>query len=393
MMVVPKKKLREWSLTGRIDMHQMKRAFKAVKRNRGAAGVDKQSIEMFEGNLQENLERLMYELKRDVYVPLPLRRHYIPKEPDQWRPLGIPTVRCRVAQEVARRVLAVVFDPLFHSSSHGFIRRRSCHTAMREVREVFESGLRWVVKIDIAKFFDNIPHEIILGFVEREISDGTMIRLVKKFLRAGVMEEGKLKPTVKGTPQGGVISPLLANLVLNHLDWTLERHGIRFVRYADDAVAFASSRDDAEKALEVIRQCVEGDLGLLLHPEKTRITRFADGFNFLGFHVTSQTITMSEKAIGRFKDKVREITTRCHNLDAKVVERLNQVIRGTVYYFSADFSSTRRLYRPLDAWIRRRIRCMKYKRFTRTDNCHMTNAWIANLGIDGCRDLEMAMSR
>lgn len=140
---------------------------------------------------------------------------------------------------------------------------------MREVRRNFESGLRWVVKIDIKGFFDNIPHEIIMGLVEREISDGKMIRLVKKFLRAGVMEEGKLKPTVKGTPQGGVISPLLANLVLNHLDWTLESHGIRFVRYADDAVAFARSRDDAEKALEVIRQCVEGDLGLLLHPENT----------------------------------------------------------------------------------------------------------------------------
>lgn len=230
------KKRKVHSLTGRITSKLMHQAFRAVKKNRGAAGIDKVSIKMFDVNLEENLAALMRDLKTGTFRPKPLRRKMIPKGPDttKLRPLGIPVVRDRVAQEVIRKLLAPIFEPQFHDASYGFIPKRNCHQAIERVLEYHRQGDRFVLDADIAGFFDNIPHRVIMAAVAAEVSDGNILRLVEKFLTAGVMENGVFKPSTVGTPQGGVISPLLANIVLNRLDWQLHQHGFRFARYADD---------------------------------------------------------------------------------------------------------------------------------------------------------------
>ena len=216
------KKIKVHSLTGRITPELMRKAFKAVKRNRGAAGIDKVSIKMFEDNLDENLAALMRDLKAGTFRPKPLRRTMIPKGPDsnKLRPLGIPVVRDRVAQEVVRSLLAPVFEPLFHDASYGFIKGRNCHQAIERVLELHRQGYKVVLDADIKGFFDNIPHKIIMDAVAAEIADGNILRLVEKFLTAGVMENGVFKPTTIGTPQGGVITPPTI-LQKTGLAWTL----------------------------------------------------------------------------------------------------------------------------------------------------------------------------
>lgn len=392
MLKVPKKKLRVHSLTGRITYSVLMKAFKAVRRNRGAAGIDKQTIIMFEANLAENLMALERKLKSGSYLPIPLRRKYIPKEgrPAESRPLGIPAVRCRVGQEVIRSLINTIFERIFHDSSHGFRIDRSCHIAMQQLIAYHNQGYTVVLDADIKAFFDNISHRLIMDMVASEISDGNILRIIKKFLQAGVMEEGKFKPTRKGTPQGGGLSPLLANIVLNHLDWTLEKHGYKFVRYADDFLVLCKTRRQAEKALQVVKQCVEVDLGLELNPDKTRITTFGKGFDFLGYYTSARTIRMSSKAEERFKMKIRKHTRRNYNLDAEVVIKVNRVIRGTVNYFYTSFTTDLRQFNRLDKWIRKRIRCMKYKRIRISDNQHLLNKHIRRMGFFTCRELCLA---
>ena len=364
------KKIKVHSLTGRITPELMRKAFKAVQRNRGAAGVDKVSIQMFEANLDENLAALMRDLKAGTFRPKPLRRTMIPKGPDtdKLRPLGIPVVRDRVAQEVIRRLLAPVFEPLFHDASYGFIQGRNCHQAIQRVLELHRQGYKVVLDADIQGFFDNIPHKIIMDAVAAEIADGNILRLVKSFLTAGVMENGVFKPTTIGTPQGGVISPLLANLVLNHLDWRLHEAGYHFVRYADDFVVVCRTKQQAQEALTLVERVLAEALGLALSVEKTKVTTFGKGYDFLGFTLSSHSRRMREKSVLKFKAKVRSLTVRKCNLDAEVIQCLNQVVRGTANYFGTCFSTNRTLFDKLDKWIRMRLRCMKWKRKSYRDN-------------------------
>lgn len=364
------KKIKVHSLTGRIDSRLMRQAFQAVKRNRGAAGVDKVSIQMFAANLEENLTALMRELKTGTFKPLPLRRVHIPKGPGttKLRPLGIPVVKDRIAQEVVRRLLAPIFEPRFHDHSYGFIPGRNCHQAVEQVLEFHRQGHPVVLDADIQGFFDNLSHRIIMEAVAAEVADGNILDLVQRFLTAGVLEEGLFQPTTVGTPQGGVISPLLANIVLNRLDWQLHAAGYRFVRYADDFVVLCQDRRQAQEALRLVRQVLEGELGLQLSPEKTKITTYGSGYDFLGFRLSSRSRRMRDKSVRKFKDKVREITTRHHNLDSGIVARLNQVIRGTAHYFATRFATCRWTFQKLDSWIRMRLRAMKLKRKNYNDN-------------------------
>jgi group II intron reverse transcriptase/maturase len=293
------------SRTGRIPLDTLHQAFKAVKRHRGAAGLDKQSIKRCEANLEENLLALRRALQAGPSQPIPLRRVYIPKGKGAFRPLGIPTVRCRVAQEVIRAVMEPICAPTFHDSSHGVRRHRSGHTAMGQLVEWPQHGYRVVGDADLQGCFESLPHQLILDLGARESADGNILWLITKFLRAGVMEEGEVRPTHKGTPQGGVSSPLLANLVLNHLDWHLEAQGYKCVRSADDFVVRCKTTRQAEKALAAVTACVEEELGLALNPEKTHLTTFGQGFAFLGYHVTARTIRMGGKAEERFKTKIK----------------------------------------------------------------------------------------
>jgi group II intron reverse transcriptase/maturase len=363
------KKRKVHSLTGRIDDRLMMRAFKAVKKNRGAAGIDKVSIQMFEQNLEANLLALQRELKQGTFVPQPLRRVWSPKDAKgtKFRPLGIPAVKDRVAQEVIRRLLEPIFEPLFHDCSFGFRPKRSCHRAIERVLSFHQQGRRVILDADIAGFFDNIPHHLIVGSVAEEVADGNILGLVEKFLAAGVMDNGVFKPTTIGTPQGGVISPLLANIVLNKLDWRLEVKGYRFVRYADDFVVVCETRQEATAALAAVEEIMT-ELGLTLSPEKTKIGSYGKGYEFLGFRLSSKSRTMRPKSLEKFQAKIRELTRRHHNLDARVIEKLNQVIRGTANYFAPNFSTCIKLFQRLDKWIRMRVRCMKFKRKSEFDN-------------------------
>jgi group II intron reverse transcriptase/maturase len=364
------KKIKVHSLTGRITAKLMRQAFQAVKRKRGAAGIDKVSIDLFAANLEENLTALMRQLKTGTYRPLPLRRVYIPKGLDKTklRPLGIPVVRDRVAQEVIRRLLAPVFEPQFHKRSYGFIPGRNCHQAIERVLELHGQGYCVILDADIQGFFDNLDHRIIMAAVAAEVADGNILDLVERFLTAGVMEEGAFRRTVMGTPQGGVISPLLANIVLNRLDWQLDAAGYHFVRYADDFVVLCQTTQQAQEALRLVERVLEGELGLKLSPEKTRTTTYGKGYDFLGFRLSSRSRRMRDKSEQKFKARVRELTQRHRNLDCRVVQGLNQVIRGTANYFATWFSTCRWKFQKLDSWIRMRMRAMKLKRKNYNDN-------------------------
>ncbi len=382
MMVEPLK-IKHHSLTGRINLKLMREAFRAVKRNKGKAGVDRVSIEMFDQHLEQNLESLMRDLKRGTFQPRPARRAYIDKGGGKLRPLGIPTVRDRVAQEVLRRLLSPLFEPLFHDDSHGFRPGRSCHSAMERVMEVWRAGHRHLLDADISGFFDCIPFRVIMQGLTNVVADGNILRLVERFLTAGVMEDGVVRSTTLGTPQGGVLSPLLANIALNFLDWHLDKLGYRFVRYADDFIVLCRTERQAKEARQAVEQFVE-QLGLSLSPEKTRVTTFREGFTFLGFDVTSSSVKMRAKSVEKFKARVRELTVRCHNLDARKIEKLNAVMRGVAHYFGTSFSTCVYQFRELDCWYRMRLRCMRLKRKTRHANHRIK---IKHLRRHGCRFL------
>jgi RNA-directed DNA polymerase len=385
-------KLKEHSLTGRITFELMTKAFKAVKRNRGAAGVDKVTIAMYESNLTQNLLSLMRELKTGRYKPKPLRRVHIPKGMGKTRPLGIPAVKCRIAQEVLRQLISPIFERRFHPNSFGFRPGRNCHQAIERLLQLSREGLRYIVDVDIKGFFDNIPHKLIMESLAAKIADGNILNTIERLLNSGVMEEGKLRPTVKGTPQGGVISPLLANAALDHLDWYLEDQNLQFVRYADDFVVICKTRKGAEKALELVRNYLS-EMLLEVSPEKTKVCHFSEGFNFLGFKIKSRSIVMRDKSKGKFMDAIRDITTRSHNLDKEIIERLNRVIRGTVNYFGTAFSMMSTSFFKLDRWIRKRIRCMKHKRISKEDNWRCTIKRIRKMGLLSCHELYKARLR
>jgi RNA-directed DNA polymerase len=382
-------KLKNYSLTGRINEELMLKAFKAVKKNRGSAGIDKVSIAMYESNLSENLPSLLRELKQGTYRPTPLRRVYIPKGQGKTRPLGIPSVKCRVAQEVLRRLINPTFECRFHNNSFGFRTGRNCHQAVKQLLQYAEQGYRYVVDVDIKGFFDNIPHNLIMESIAARIADGNILNLIERLLNSGVMEEGKLKPTIKGTPQGGVISPLLSNIALNHLDWFMEEQKIIFVRYADDFVMLCKTKPEAEKALDRVRTFLK-DMELEVSPEKTRICHFSEGFDFLGFTIKSRSVQMRTKSKEKFQNSIRDITTRSHNLEKEVIEKLNRVIRGTVNYFGTEFSTMKTMFSKLDRWIRKRIRCMKYKRIWLTDNWRHKIKHMEKMGLLSCYNLYKA---
>ena len=380
MALFPIAKPKAHSLTGRITQPLLLAAFQAVRRNRGAAGIDKVSIHMFEANLAQNLLALERDLKSGSFQPLPLRRKFLDKGGGKFRPLGIPAVRDRVAQEVLRRLLHPIFEPLFHDASFGFRPGRNCHQALALAMKYHDQGYRVILDADIVGCFDNLPQALIKEAVAAQVADGNILNLVEKFLRAGVMENGVFKPTTVGTPQGGVVSPLLANIVLNHLDWQLHKLGYRFVRYADDFVVLCQTKAQAEEAKTQVSHILN-QLGLTLSPEKTRITTYGKGYSFLGFVMSSRSRRMRPKSEQKFQDNVRELTVRSRNLDAQCIEKLNRVIQGTANYFATRWSTNRWLLRRLDEWIRRRLRCMKYKRFSYHDNHRMRLKQFARLGL------------
>jgi RNA-directed DNA polymerase len=369
------------SLTGRINLDSLEDAFWCVRRNRGAAGIDRVSINLYERQLFQNLAALERRLKGGTYQSLPLRRVHIPKgNTGETRPLGIPAVADRVAQEMVRQLLNPLFEGIFHDDSYGFRPRRSCHKAVRRVLELKRQGYQHVLDADIKGFFNNIPHHVIMNGVSQLVADGNILFLVEQFLRAGVMEDGVFRSTDLGTPQGGVISPLLANITLNSLDWALHHAGFRFVRYADDFVVLTKSEPKVREAHDLVLQHL-ASLGLSLSAEKTKMTTFRLGFAFLGFDISAWSVKMRSKSVEKFKDKIRELTIRKENLDQRTIKKINQVVRGTANYFGSDFSHCQAIFRTLDGWMRMRIRCMKFKRKCFTDNWRLRLKHLRHQGL------------
>ncbi len=390
---LPVKARKAHSLTGRITNDLMIKAFKAVKKNRGAAGIDKTSISMFEKQLEQNLTRLMKDLKSGAYQPKPLRRKLIPKAQGKFRPLGIPAVRDRVAQEVIRKLIEPYFEPHFSELSFGFRPNRSCHQAIREMLKFWKQGYCIVLDADIQGFFDNIQHELIIDLVAQKIADGNILRTIRKFLKAGVMEDGVLKKTSMGTPQGGVISPLLANIVLDVLDKELAKAGYIFVRYADDFLVLAKSTPDCEKALDLVQSVIEEKLQLKLSPEKTKITSFKKGFEFLGFFFSTNGASMRTKSVEKIKEKIKTITIRSHNISDETIRKLNRVTRGVANYYLTDFSTVKTQFSHIDGRIRKRLRCMKKKRISANDNRRIPNRFFHRKGLLSLYELTKGSQR
>lgn len=277
-------KLKWHSVYGQILFdRKIKTAWENVKVNKGAGGIDEETLESYEKNLEENLENLLMKLRAKDYVPSPVRRVYIPKKNGKKRPLGIPTIEDRIVQQALRNVLEPKFEKdIFHKWSCGYRPNVGAKRVLQLIMWNIENGYNYIYDCDIRGFFDNIPHKKLLKVLNKYIADGTVLDMIWKWLKAGYMEEGKYHQVDSGTPQGGVISPLLANIYLNELDWTLDQHGIKFVRYADDFLLFAKSKEEIKKAEEVTKEVLK-ELGLEISVEKTKIVDFNnDDFDFLG---------------------------------------------------------------------------------------------------------------
>jgi group II intron reverse transcriptase/maturase len=250
---------------------------------------------------------------------------------------------------------------------------------MERLLEIWRSGHRHVLDADISGFFDNIPQAVVMRGLSYVVADGNILTLVERFLTAGVLENGIVQSTTLGTPQGGVLSPLLANIALNFLDWHLDELGLHFVRYADDFVVLCRTEHQAKEARIQIEQFLE-QLGLSLSPTKTRVTTFKKGFTFLGFAVTSWSVKMRPKSVENFRTRIRDLSTRSHNLDAQVIEKLNSVIRGVSRYFGTWFTKCRKQFRELDEWLRTRLRSMRLKRKSRLAQCRIEIKHFRRMG-------------
>jgi RNA-directed DNA polymerase len=364
------------SLIGQVyDPRNLARAWSRVKENRGAGGVDRVSIDRFEREHRRYLTVLHQRLAEGSYRPLPVRRVEIDKPGSTAkRPLGIPTVVDRVCQQALRQVLEPIFEPTFSEVSFGFRPGRSAHMAMRRIWGQMQAGGRWIVDADIADFFGTISHDRLVALVAERVADGKVLSLVRQMLTAGVLRDGVYESTIAGTPQGGVISPLLSNIYLHVFDEQMQRAGFQLTRYADDWLCVCRTREEAERALASARAVLEGQLGLRIHPEKTRIVHVSQGFEFLGYKIglgrglrfkpggIGLYAIPRQRSVDRFKDKVRALTRRRIAVPLEeLIHVLNPVIRGWGMYYRR--ANVRRLFNRLNRWIVRRIWGWRFKRW------------------------------
>lgn len=336
----------------------LRAAFTRVKANRGAAGVDQVTVAMYEVRLEANLTALSQSLRDETYRPQAIRRHWIPKGPRERRPLGIPTVRDRVVQTALRLVLEPIFDVTFAPHSYGFRPRRGAKDALRRVDGLLRAGYRYIVDADLQAYFDTIPHAPLRARVASKVSDSRVLALVEAFLQQPIFE-GLAQWTVdEGTPQGAVISPLLANLYLDPLDHAMAAAGFEMVRYADDFVVLCRTAEEAGQALSIVQRWTEA-ASLQLHPEKTHLVdmQHLGGFDFLGYHFERRFRLPRKKSLRKLKEAVRQKTRRRatgHSL-AVIIDDLNRTLRGWFEYFKHSRSTA---FIPIDAWVRMRLRCI-----------------------------------
>lgn len=337
------------------SLKSLKAAWSKVKSKRGSAGIDEISIERFEQNCGYYLEELSRELQSGILKPLPVKRVYIPKASGGKRPLGIPAVKDRVVQMSLKHVLEPIFEQKFSEISYGFRPGRGAKDALRSINHGLRQGYNWVVDADIKGYFDNIDHDMLMQRIERHISDGRLLKLIRTYLEHDVMDDGKLWTSQQGTPQGAVLSPLLANIYLDDLDKIVgDEH--RMVRYADDFVILCKSREEAEYALIKVREWMETNK-LELHPTKTKIINENDdddGFDFLGYNFKKGERTVKESSYKAFRAKIKLMTRRTQGVGLDVIiNALNPVLRGWFEYFK---HAKYWVFQKIDGFVRRRLR-------------------------------------
>ncbi len=342
-----------------LDTQNVSAAWKRVKANRGAPGVDGITIDEFPTCFREHWPRLREALLAGTYVPAPARRKELEKPDGGVRLLGIPTVLDRLIQQAIAQQLGPIFDPGFSDHSYGFRPHRSAHDAVRHVADTIKSGRRFAVDLDLSKFFDRVNHDVLMVRLARKVTDKRVLRLIGRYLRAGVEVDGRWQRTAEGVPQGGPLSPLLANIILDDLDKELERRGHRFARYADDFVILTKSQRAGERLMASVRRFLEDTLKLKVNETKSAVVK-ATKLTFLGFAFKGGRIVWSEKSLRRFEHEVRELTSRRWGVAMSVRFRhLAQYLRGWMGYFG--ISRTYAVVRHLEHWIRRRLRCCYWK--------------------------------
>jgi RNA-directed DNA polymerase len=365
----------------------LRRAFERVKANGGTAGVDHQTVEMFEAHLEQNLEQITQSLKGGTYRPQPVKRVWIPKPgTKEQRPLGIPTVRDRVVQTALRHVVEPIFERDFAEHSYGFRPKRSAKDALRRVDSLLKAGHHWVVDADLKSYYDTIPHQRLLERVGKKVSDGRVMDLLEGMLRQGVMEGMREWQPEEGTPQGAVISPLLSNVYLNPLDQSAKDSGLEMVRYADDFVILCCSEAEARRALAVVENWT-AKAGLTLHPQKTRIVDATQpgGFDFLGYHFEQGQRWPRRKSLGKLRDNLRQKTKRNNGYSLSVIIlNVNRTLKGWFQYFQ---HSRPRTFDFVDGWVRMRLRSiLRHRRGGRgrgrgIDHLRWPNAFFAAHGL------------
>ena len=367
------KKRRWYSLIDKIWSYpNLEHAFYDVKRNRGSHGVDKVTVKEFEIDLEHNLRVLQQSLRDKSYRAKPVRRVFIPKADGTQRPLGIPTVGDRVLQAAVKRKLEPIFEQKFLPCSFGFRPNRSAHMAIQKIRKDLLDGYTYVIDADIKTYFDAIPHDKLLDLVKEEVVDSSVLKLISQFLKSGVLENGVFYESSSGSPQGGVISPLLANIYLHPLDEIMMARGHRITRYADDFVICCKTKKGAERILKSVKKLLEGQLKLVVHPTKTKIVdNLCEPFTFLGYTFKNGYYhTPSNKAVIKFKEKIKDVTKRnlTVNLEEFIKERVNPIVRGWGRYFGIGFSKS--LFTELDSWIRRRLRMIQLRSWRKVKKLH-----------------------
>jgi group II intron reverse transcriptase/maturase len=349
-----------------LERGNMLRALQAVEANRGAAGMDGMEVGQLRDYLRQHWAGIKEQILNGSYEPRPVRRVDIPKPGGGMRMLGIPTVVDRLIQQAMHQILSPLWEPEFSPQSYGFRPGRSAAQAVKAAQGYVNSGKRWVVDMDLEKFFDRVNHDVLMARVGRRVKDRRMLKLIRRYLQSGIVQDGLVAPREEGTPQGGPLSPLLSNILLDDLDKELEKRGHRFCRYADDCNIYVGSQRAGERVLASLTKFLREELKLTVNPKKSAVDRPWNR-KFLGFSLTSQKVTrvrVAPQSVERFKDKLREKFRegRGRNLRA-FLDSLKPLLRGWASYFSV--AETRMAFEELDQWIRRKLRCLEWRKWKR----------------------------
>ena len=360
-----------------LSRDNMNLAYKKVKANKGASGIDDMQVDELLQYLKENGEQIEEDIRKGEYNPKAVRRVEIPKADGSKRKLGIPTVVDRVIQQAIAQQLSKIYEPIFSENSYGFRPNRGCHDAIQRAKEIMNKGYKWVVDLDLEKFFDTVNQDLLISIIRRTVNEDKVVSLIRKYLQAGVLVNGVFEKTEKGTPQGGNISPIL---------------GLKFVRYADDCIIFTKSRKAAERVMENITKFIEKKLRLKVNRKKSKVDR-PWRIKYLGFSFYQTKgkveIRIHPKSIEKFKDKIREITSRSNAMSMETrFQKLRQVIRGWVNYFK--IANMKRIAQKLDKWIRRRIRMCYWKQWKKIKTKHDN---LVRLGIENDKAWQFANTR